>query len=131
MDNRSKKVRGKISNLLIRLVSFLLMTKIAQVFAAMVAATMGRLAMVKARGMLFTVVVVSLTRLKLEFHPASSICSPSSTSILMGMLFTVVVVSLKFTATNTPSPTQLHTLQYSSVDAVALEVTRALNNCQC
>ena len=93
----------------------------------MVAATMGRLAMVKARGMLFTVVVVSLTRLKLEFHPASSICSPSSKSILMGMLFTVVVVSLKFTSTNTPSPTQLHT----SVDAVALEVTRALNNCQC
>ena len=126
MDNRSKKVRGKISNLLIRLVSFLLMTKIAQVFAAMVAATMGRLAMVKARGMLFTVVVVSLTRLKLEFHPASSICSPSSKSILM-----VVVVSLKFTATNTPSPTQLHTLQFSSVDAIVLEVTRALNNCQC
>ena len=48
-------------DLLIRLVSILLMMKMAQVLVARLAARIGRLAMVKAMGMLFTMVDFSLT----------------------------------------------------------------------
>ena len=65
-------------NLLIRLVSFLLMIKIAHMLAAMLATMTGRLAMVNARGMLFTMVAFSLTRLRLKFPPTNIISPPSS-----------------------------------------------------
>ena len=48
-------------DLLIRLFSILLMMKMAQVLVARLAARIGRLAMVKAMGMLFTMVDFSLT----------------------------------------------------------------------
>ena len=75
---RSRTKSYKISNLLTRLASFLLMMNIAQMLAASVTAKMGRFAMIKAMGILFTMLVFSVTRLRDTFHTTSSIFSPSS-----------------------------------------------------
>ena len=74
-----------ISHLLIRLVSFLLMMKIAQMLAARVATRMGRLAMVNGRGMLFTMIAFSLTSPRLKFPPTDT-NSPSSSMLLRRLL---------------------------------------------